>query len=252
MPAPGPSPLVDVRAPTTDPRAVVALACGVASLLGLGPLTGLPAIVLGATARRRVDRSGGTLRGHGLAAGGIVTGLFGTGLALVVLLGFLSGAFNPGTGDRAGVDRAVRTPAAPGVTSGSRSYGPLDVVDLDRRVSLAEQLLRVSAAAASAQRTVVLQTYVQRSRECAEVAAALPDPRMQTALAKVTLVRVDVEAFASELSGMRVETRSAPWFYTLDALGRPMDALSADAWDDNVPENMAPVLAAFVRGRGMP
>jgi hypothetical protein len=48
---------------------------------------------------------------------------------------------------------------------------------------------------------------------------------------------------------MRVETRSAPWFYRLDALGRPMDALSADAWDDNLPENMAPVLGAFVRRR---
>jgi hypothetical protein len=47
---------------------------------------------------------------------------------------------------------------------------------------------------------------------------------------------------------MRVETNAVPWFYMLDAAARPLDAINADEWDENVPENMAPVLAAFVKG----
>ena len=48
---------------------------------------------------------------------------------------------------------------------------------------------------------------------------------------------------------MRVDTESAPWFYKLDAEAHaPTDAISADEWDANVPENMAPVLGDFARG----
>jgi hypothetical protein len=71
---------------------------------------------------------------------------------------------------------------------------------------------------------------------------------MQRALADVTLVRVDVDAFEDDLHAMRVETQSVPWFYKLDDSGRPTDAINADEWDENIPENMAPVLAKFVRG----
>ena len=71
---------------------------------------------------------------------------------------------------------------------------------------------------------------------------------MQRALANVTLVRVDIDTFEDELKAMRVDTESVPWFYRLDASARPTDAISADEWDANVPENMAPVLANFARG----
>ena len=39
-----------------------------------------------------------------------------------------------------------------------------------------------------------------------------------------------------------------PYFYRVDASARPTDALSADEWDDNTAQNMAPVLEAFVSG----
>ncbi|MCW5832702.1 MAG: DUF4190 domain-containing protein [Labilithrix sp.] len=59
----------------------MSLVLGLVSLGCVGPLAGLPAIVLGSLARRDIDRSRGTLTGRAVAAGGIVSGLFGTGLA---------------------------------------------------------------------------------------------------------------------------------------------------------------------------
>ncbi len=240
----GPSPFVATFAPRNDAKAIAALVFGLASLSGFGPLTGLPAIVLGALSRRDIDRAGGALRGSGLAAGGIVSGLFGTGLSLVLVLAIASGAIRITAADPA-PDVPVRVPVA----SGTRSYGTLDVVDLDDESPLEEQLVKVARTAAGSGRTVILQTYVRPSKECAEIAAALPDRRMQRALADVTLVRVDADAFEEDLATMRIDTRTVPWFYKLDARGRPVDAVSADEWDDNVPENMAPVLGPFVRGK---
>ena len=56
-----------------------------------------PAIILGATARRDIDRSNGRLTGRRLAATGIVTGLFGTGIGFVVLLWVMGAYFAPST-----------------------------------------------------------------------------------------------------------------------------------------------------------
>lgn len=245
-PAPllGPSPFAPVVAPRNDGKAIASLVFGLASLSCFGPITGIPAIVLGALARRDIDRGAGALRGAGLAAGGIVSGLFGTGLSIVLVLAIATGTLKLGPAEPT-PDVPVRVPVA----SGTRSYGTLDVVDVDDEAPLDEQLVRLAKAAAGSGHTLVLQTYVRPSRECAEIAAALPDKRMQRALADVTLVRVDVDAFEDELSSMHVDTRTVPWFYRLDTRAKPVDAVSADEWDDNVPENMAPVLGQFVRGK---
>lgn len=226
-------------------KAVAAFALGVTSLLCLGAFTGLPAIILGALARRDIERSGGAVRGGQMAASGIVLGLFGTGLSLLVAAFALSGlaeAFVPSA------TTETAAPVAVPVAAGTHAYGSLVVVDLDESESLRAQLAEQLTVAAAKHRTVVLQTYAKRSRECAEIAASLPDRRMHKALAGVTLLRVDVEAYEDELRAMRVDTEQVPWFYKLDSAARPTDAVSADEWDENVPENMAPVLGAFVHG----
>ena len=230
-----------------DARAVMALVLGVLSMTCLGFLAGIPAIVVGAMSRKEIDRAQGALSGRGLAAGGIVTGLFGTGISLIVLMSLLSGVIqgeNPGGAATPRIGAPFQVPIA----AGTRSYGSLDVVDLDAKGLLKIQIAAIAKLASGKKRTVILQTYVRSSRECAEVAAALPDTRMQRALTNVTLIRVDIAAFQDELNAMRVETDSAPWFYKLDEHARPTDAISADEWDANIPENMAPVLGEFARG----
>jgi hypothetical protein len=222
---------------------------GIVSLACVGVITGLPAIVLGAIARRDIERSGGNLVGRKLAAGGIVTGLFGTGVGFVVLLWIMGSAFAPSIESTVAEAPSPfgETPpvAAPSpIPSGTRSYGSLDVVDLDDSRPLRTQLAEIVARAHG--RTVVLQTYLSSSPACTAVADALTDTRMQRALANVTLVRVDIDEYDRELSNMKVETRTAPWFYKLDAQASPTDAISADAWEANLPENMAPVLGRFV------
>jgi hypothetical protein len=227
-----------------DARAITALVLGVLSMTCMGFLAGIPAIVIGAMSRKEIDRSQGALTGRGLAAGGIVTGLFGTGLSLIVLVALLGGALEAAHTPEPRTESPLRVPVA----AGTRSYGTLDVVDLESTGGLKTQLAEITKTASAKNRTVILQTYIRSSRECAEVAAALPDPRMQRALANVTLVRVDIDTFESELRAMRVDTEEVPWFYKLDSAARATDAISADEWDANVPENMAPVLGNFARG----
>lgn len=227
-----------------DGRAIGAIALGVASMTCLGFLAGIPAIVMGAMARKEIDRSQGALKGGRLAAGAIVTGLFGTGISLIVLIMLLSHAIQAADPPAPHAESPLKVPVA----AGTRSYGSLDVVDLDGSRPLKNQLDELARSSTARNRTLVLQTYVRSSKECAEVAAALPDTRMQRALTNVTLVRVDIDTFEESLRGMRVETDSAPWFYKLDANARPTDAISADEWDANIPENMAPVLQDFVHG----
>jgi hypothetical protein len=223
--------------PRKENKAVVSLILGISSLACLGAITGLPAIILGAMARRDIDRSRGALGGSAIAACGIVTGLFGTGLGLIIVLSVLDGVAVLAQHDD---DRPV--------TSEARTYGAVDVVDLAADKPLRSQLGAVVADSRARGRTVVLLTHVVTSPRCAQIAAALPDRRMQRALANVTLVRADVATFEAELRAMRVDTGNTPWFYKLDGAALPIDAMSADELDTALPEEMAPALARFVRG----
>lgn len=233
-----------VAPPKNDSRAIMALVLGLLSMTCMGLFAGIPAIVLGAMSRKEIDRSQGMLAGRGIAAGGIVTGLFGTGLSLVILVAILGGVLEAAHPPEPRTESPLRVPVA----AGTRSYGSLDVVDLESTGVLRTQLADIAKTASAKGRTVILQTYVRSSHECAEVAAALPDPKMQRALANVTLIRVDIDTFETELKAMRVDTESVPWFYKLDAAAHPTDAISADEWDANIPDNMAPVLGNFAHG----
>ena len=91
QPAP---PVPPVPSPPTSSKATTSLVLGIVSLFFCGFLTGIPAIIVGVSARREIRRSNGTLSGDGLALGGIITGVLGTlwtliaGGILVALLVF--------------------------------------------------------------------------------------------------------------------------------------------------------------------
>lgn len=208
----------------TEAKAIASLLLGLSSIMCLGAITGLPAVILGSLARKDIDRSSGTLTGRGIAAGGIVTGLFGTGLGFVMLLFVIGGMIEP-----------------------AEKSSALQVVDVREDRPFGAQLRTAIDDAKTQHKTVVLQTTSRTDVRCAQIAAALPDARVQRSLANVTLVRVDIDHYSSELHAMHIEPRSAPYFYVLDESAVPVDAMNGREVDPSAPEKMGPTLAAFVR-----
>lgn len=275
--------------PKTDGRATMALTLGICSVFCLGFFTGIPAVVLGLLAKRDIDRSDGKSGGAGLAIGGIVTGMFGTlaSLAFTALfaMGALAGAGaahapeKPEDAESAPRGREARRPAPPArrdprhhpappsadndtppsvgsaqagrkhITPGTKMVGSVQVVVLDPEDErdLPEQI--AEARKNSGGRPLLLQTSATKCMPCQEIETSLSDPRMQRALGSITLVTVDLDAFREDLEELRIKTDTLPWFYKLNDQLRPVDAISAGEWDDNIPANMAPVLDAFLHGK---
>ena len=65
--------------------AIASLIFGVLTLICLGPLAGIVAIICGHLAHSAIKKSGGVLGGGGMATAGLVLGYVGTVLSIVVL-----------------------------------------------------------------------------------------------------------------------------------------------------------------------
>ncbi len=240
----------------TDSRAVLSLALGLASLVTCG-LTGVPAVAVGLSARSAIARSGGLVRGARMAAWGIATGIAGTAVAVVGMIVFVTSLV---IGARAGashrplfapaVDDTTNASAPPSIPAGPTMIGSIRLVDLDpdAHATFHEQLAAEYHRAQSAHQMLVVMTNKKACEVCDEIAGSLDDARMQAALTNVEIVRVDVVEFASELHAGGMLEDTLPWFYKVDATLRPIDSISAGEWDANIPQNMAPVLRAFVTG----
>jgi Domain of unknown function (DUF4190) len=249
----GPPPPGTGAARARETKAAAALALGVLSvagaIFGVGLSLGLPAIVLGALAHRDIRRSGGAATGGGLATAGIFLGAVGSFL-FVVWVGVVASAIAWNSPP----PPAARTTSSSAVaaTSAGRSGRP-QVVDLHTSGgTLRAQLVAIASSAQRAGEAILVETSARSCDPCAEIELAVPDPTVQDALSKVRLLRIDVGEFRSELAGLRMNEPTVPWFYLLDARGQPRDAISADEWDDNDAENIAPVLGAFVHGKLQP
>ncbi len=73
-------------APKNDGMAIAALVCGIVAIpmyCGIGLILGILGLVFGIISMRKIDRSGGTLTGRGMALAGAICG--GVGLAINVL-----------------------------------------------------------------------------------------------------------------------------------------------------------------------
>ena len=255
--------------PPSEGKAVLALVLGILSFFICG-LTGIPAIVLGFSAKSDIRASGGMVGGGGMATAGIITGFAGTAMTMLTI-GMI--VFSMMLGARAATSPTASSGASPGAsphraasrgapassagpaagaraTPGPTTVGTVRVVDLDpdAKETFHQQLADEYKRAASAKQMVLVMTSAKWCTVCREFEDALPDPRMQTALANVAIVRVDIEDFDAELKSEGMLEASLPWFYKVDGTLRPVDAISAGEWDDNVPENMAPVLKSFVTG----
>ena len=80
---------------SSSSRAVLALVFGIFSL-AFGFILGIPAIVLGAMARREVTASDGALTGAGMASAALVLGAVGTVIGVAWTAAVLSGAIEVG------------------------------------------------------------------------------------------------------------------------------------------------------------
>lgn len=168
-----------------------------------------------------------------------------------------AGSPRPRPSRRAGPSRRAPSPApraagrgfvAPRATT-TIERGAITVVDVGVDVSsLADELARQRDAAREAHETMLVMTTVADCAPCASVFEALPDPLLQKALAHVRLVRVAVDVFRDDLDSLQIPNDGVPGFFVLGPDLRPRDGIDGGEWDDDVPENIAPVLGAFVQG----
>jgi hypothetical protein len=244
----------------TDSKAVVALVLGAFSLFccgWLGMVLGIPAIVFGALSLRDIRRSDGILGGRALATAGIVLGGIGS-LCFAGWMGFVAYSSlhsKPPPPAPPGAS-PLSTPASP-VAGASAAplvppggWGRIHVVDLHASaVALRAQLADQVKTARTAGEIVLVETTAASCEACDEIARSLRDPALQAALAGVRLVRLDASEVGGELAPIGMREPALPWFYLLDARGNARDGISADEWDDNDAESIAPVLSAFVQGK---
>jgi thiol-disulfide isomerase/thioredoxin len=75
------------------------------------------------------------------------------------------------------------------------------------------------------------------------------DPLTMQALEGVYLIRADVDEWGSE-NGKNFTFDAIPVYYQLDASGNPTGAMvDGGAWNEDIPENFAPVLDAFFHSK---
>ena len=126
--------------------------------------------------------------------------------------------------------------------------GKVTLVDIPPVRSFLAELESQRQKAKAARQRLVLFTVTESCRPCLSVAAVMLDPKMQTALADVRLVRVDIREAENELEDLGVQTNQIPGFYLLGPTLHATDGVTGAEWDDDTAENAAPVLGAFVRG----
>jgi hypothetical protein len=137
--------------------------------------------------------------------------------------------------------RGLRFPVGGPVVPFGKEPPPL--VTLPKRTAvpsepLREQIAHALQEAGEGKRVVVMTSY-EGCAACDEVWATFDDPLLHHALPEVTVVRVDVEAFSVEMGELGMAREAHPWFFLLGEDGKPMEAVSADAWTENVPMNVA-------------
>jgi hypothetical protein len=255
----------------TNATAVIALVVGLLGFCFWG-IGGIVSIVLGVVARREINRSEGREGGSGLALAGIVLGVLNVGSG-VVAAGVAIAMMTLGTATTPGGGVPVARPAPAPTASAAPNFhadpeprsreratyergvrettlGKVRLVDVSpEKMGLRRALEQQQASARAARERLLLFVVTADCRPCNGVALALTDPRMQTALAGVRLVRVEGNAWRVELAALGVPIDSVPGFALLSDSLSPIDFVHGGEWDADIPENIAPVLGAFVRGR---
>jgi len=267
-------------ASATPALAIAALLMGILGVTCLPGSGGLVAIVLGLLARAEARGAAPPRPRLALANIGLLLGtasVLVTVVGLVWLFAFMQEATirrSASAGPRprttlarptatASAAPAVPPPAPSGLRAGDADeaeprrtetvrIGAVVLTDLGPgSAGLVAGLTEQRRLAEREGRTLLLWVNGADCPPCDGVAAALLDERLQSALADTLLVRVDVADFAVELAHLGIPTASVPGFARLDTNQRPVDYLHGGEWDEDLANNIAPVLRSFVRGDHM-
>jgi hypothetical protein len=227
------------------------------------------AILFGWFARREIQQSGGRRHGYALATFGMALGLVLTP-AWGGAMSYLASTRRPHPEPVASTEPTrpppdPPSPSPPATPASPDPLGPqlfapprtrvtregrITVVDLGKATpSLNDELAKQRAEASAAGEMPVVMTTAGRCDPCRGVDRSLADPLMQTALARVRLIRVDATTFQEDLATLRMPSSRVPGFYLLAPDLTPRDGIDGGEWDDDVASNIAPVLGAFVRGK---
>ncbi len=238
----------------------------------MGPTAGIPALILGIMAHREIARSDGKLGGENIGTIGASLGLFN----LLATVGFFAAIFALSARSshlsKGPISLSPPTLPSPSPSSGPTSRTPpseeepsltraeavrevdlghvtlVQVNDLDH--SLRMELANQQQKALASHQTLLLLDSFSECRPCMSLTAVLLDPRMQRALDRVRLVEVDGSLLGDELLELGVPRNQYPGLYLLSArTQRAEDGISGAEWDDDTPENISPVLSAFLHHR---
>ncbi len=225
---------------------------------GVGGVLGL---VLGWTAHREL-RAAAEVRGRrwalaalGLGAANVVFVGVALNVGLPVLLGEPEQS-NPAPFSAPALDHAHSLPAHRRSTTPAlhgQRIGEIELVDVGSTIdSLTSELARQMLAARRDGRQLLLWVSAPECAPCMGVTSALTHHELQRALARTRVVRVNRDDFAAELDAIGIPSQAIPGFALLDNEIRPVDYLDGGEWDEDVPHNIAPVLAGFMRGNYNP
>jgi thiol-disulfide isomerase/thioredoxin len=111
---------------------------------------------------------------------------------------------------------------------------------------LPEQLRQAVTQARRAGLKPVAYLHASWCPPCKAIEESMGDARMAEAFAGTYVIGLDVDAWGGQLTQERFDGSTIPAYFALNGEGRPTGhPLTGAAWDDNLPENMAPPLKAF-------
>jgi len=124
---------------------------------------------------------------------------------------------------------------------------PYTMVDIDDTgEDLASILLTEARNAEALSQVPYIQIYADWCPSCRALERSMKDERMMDAYRGTYIMLVDIDVWRDSLPAIGVYVTGVPAIYELTYEGKPTGRfITGAAWEENIPENMAPPLDEF-------